>query len=169
MSLQTCPEEKAGYNVLMKKPIDIKFTKEGYEKLGQEYQQLTEKRPGVLSRMVAAREQGDLSENAGYHASKEELGKIDSRLRELKLLMRFGEIVDSSGTGLVGVSSIVKVSAQGKTFEFNIVGQLEADPVHGKLSEVSPIGSALLGKKVGDKVEVEIPDGKTEYIVIEIK
>lgn len=152
----------------MKKPIDIKFTKEGYEKLGEEYQQLTEKRPGVLARMVAAREQGDLSENAGYHASKEELGKIDSRLRELKLLMRFGEIVDSKGANAVGVGSTVKVSKDAETYEFNIVGQLEADPVHGKLSEVSPIGNALLGKNVGDQVEVEIPDGKIVYTVLEI-
>lgn len=153
----------------MKKPIDIKFTKEGYKKLGEEYQALIEKRPGVLSRMVAAREQGDLSENAGYHASKEELGKIDSRMRELKLLMRFGEIVDSKGSGVVGIGSTIKVSGQGDTFVFNIVGRLEADPVHGKLSEVSPIGSALLGKKVGDNVEVEIPDGKNVYTILEIK
>lgn len=152
----------------MKKPIDIKFTKEGYEKLGLEYKQLTEKRPAVLARMVAAREQGDLSENAGYHASKEELGKIDSRLRELKILMRFGEIVDSKGSGTVGVGSSVKVSTGQDTYEFNIVGQLEADPVRGKLSEVSPIGSALLGKKAGDRVEVESPNGKTVYTVIAI-
>lgn len=153
----------------MKKPIDIKFTKEGYEKLGQEYQELIEKRPLVLARMVAAREQGDLSENAGYHASKEELGKIDSRMRELKLLMRFGEIVDSGGTDTVGIGSVVKVAKGADTFDFNIVGRLEADPAHGKLSEVSPIGSALLGKKIGDVVEVQTPDGKTIFKIIEIK
>ncbi len=153
----------------MKKPIDIKFTKEGYQKLGEEYRELTEKRPQVLSRMVAAREQGDLSENAGYHASKEELGKIDSRLRELKLLMRFGEIVDSKGADSVGIGSAVKVSKGNDTFEFNIVGRLEADPVHGKLSEVSPIGSALMGKTVDDEIEVETPDGIISFKILEIK
>lgn len=153
----------------MKKPIDIKFTKEGYEKLGEEFRQLTEKRPQVLARMVAAREQGDLSENAGYHASKEELGKIDSRLRELKLLMCFGKIVNSQGSSIVGVGSAVKVSRGKDTFEFNIVGQLEADPVHGKLSEVSPIGSALLGKNVGDEVGVRTPGGDIIYKILEIK
>lgn len=155
--------------MLMKKPIDIKFTKEGYEKLGEEFRQLTEKRPQVLTRMVAAREQGDLSENAGYHASKEELGKIDSRLRELKLLMRFGRVVNSQGSDAVGVGSAVKVSRDQDTYEFDIVGQLEADPVHGKLSEVSPIGSALLGKNVGDEVEVQTPDGKIVYKILSIK
>ena len=152
----------------MKKPIDIKFTKEGYQKLGEEFQELTEKRPLVLARMVAAREQGDLSENAGYHASKEELGKIDSRLRYLKLLMRFGEIVDSRGSASVGIGSTVKVSRDNNTFDFNIVGNLEADPVHGKLSEVSPIGSALLGKNAGDEVEVETPDGKISFKILEV-
>lgn len=155
--------------MLMKKPIDIKFTKEGYEKLGEEFGKLTEKRPQVLTRMVAAREQGDLSENAGYHASKEELGKIDSRLRELKLLMRFGEVVGSQGSDIISVGSVVKVSRDKDTFEFNIVGQLEADPVHGKLSQVSPIGKALLGKSVGDEVEVQTPDGKIFYKILEVK
>lgn len=137
--------------------------------MGEEYGQLTEKRPQVLTRMVAAREQGDLSENAGYHASKEELGKIDSRLRELKLLMRFGKIVNSQGSSIVGVGSAVKVSRGKDISEFNIVGQLEADPVHGKLSEVSPIGSALIGKNVGDEVEVQTPGGGIIYKILEIK
>lgn len=153
----------------MKKPIDVKFTKEGYAKLGEEYQQLTDKRPLVLARMVAAREQGDLSENAGYHASKEELGKIDGRLRWLKILMRFGEIVDSGGSGIVGIGSDVKVSRDKETYEFSIVGRMEADPAHDKLSEVSPIGKALLGKSVGDEAEVETPDGKIVYKILEVK
>ena len=152
----------------MKKPINIKFTKEGYEKLGNEYRELTEKRPLVLARMVAAREQGDLSENAGYHASKEELGRIDRRLRELKLLMRFGEIVDAKGADTVGVGSTVKVAKDEETYEFNIVGRLEADPAKNKLSEVSPIGRALIGKKIGDAVDVETPSGRVNYKVVAI-
>lgn len=153
----------------MKKPINVKFTKEGYEELGTEYQELTKKRPHVLTRMVAAREQGDLSENAGYHASKEELAQIDRRLKELKLLMRFGEIVESEGTDKVGIGSLVRVSDGKNSFEFNIVGQLEADPIHNKLSHVSPIGSALIGKRVGEEVEVNIPDGKIVYTIEGIK
>lgn len=137
--------------------------------MGEEYQALTEKRPLVLARMVAAREQGDLSENAGYHASKEELGKIDGRLKWLKILMRFGEIVDSKGSGTIGIGSTVKVSRDNDTFEFSIVGRMEADPAHDKLSEVSPIGSALLGKSVGEDAEVETPNGKIVYRVLEVK
>ncbi len=149
----------------MKKPIDIQFTKEGYEKLQLEYEALVQKRPGVLSRMVAAREQGDLSENAGYHAAKGELGWIDRRMRELKILMRFGEVVVSSQTSLVSFGSTVTVAIDGDRQDFIIVGKLEADPVNGKLSDVSPIGSALLGKKAGDVVEIDVPDGKVTYTI----
>lgn len=153
----------------MKKPIDVKFTKEGFEKIGKEYQDLLEKRPQVLIRLVAAREQGDLSENAGYHASKEELGRIDRRLRELKILMRFGEIVQSHNSDSVSIGCIVTINNGIKNFEYMIVGKLEADPINNKLSEVSPIGSALLGKKVGAKVEVETPNGRMTYKILAIK
>lgn len=153
----------------MHKPIDVKFTKEGYEKIKEEYQKLLEKRPQVLIRLVAAREQGDLSENAGYHASKDELGKIDRRVRELKLLIRYGEVVESQTSGQVGIGNTVKVESGSNISEFKIVGRLEADPKSGKLSEVSPIGSALIGKKVGDEIEIEIPDGKISFKITEIK
>ena len=152
----------------MKKPIDIQFTKEGFEKLKEEYQALVDRRPGVLTRMVAAREQGDLSENAGYHAAKGELGWIDRRLRELKLLMRFGDVVESSQKAIVAFGSVVTVQSGEEKQDFTIVGKLEADPIRGRLSDVSPIGSALMGKKVGDKVEVDIPDGHVTYEVVAI-
>lgn len=153
----------------MKKPVDVKFTKEGFEKLKKEYQDLLEKRPGVLDRLVAAREQGDLSENAGYHASREELSQIDRRLREINILVRHGEVVESRVSDQVGVGGTVKVTDGTNFYEYKIVGALEADPLCGKLSEVSPIGCALIGKKVGDQVEIEIPDGKIVYKIIEIK
>ena len=152
----------------MKKPIEIQFTKEGFEKLEEEYQTLLDKRPGVLARMVAAREQGDLSENAGYHAAKGELGWIDRRMRELKILMRFGDVVESSQKSIVSFGSIVTVDVGGEKRDFKIVGKLEADPIAGKVSDVSPIGSALVGKKVGDRVEIDIPDGRVTYEVVAI-
>lgn len=153
----------------MKKPIDVKFTKEGFEKIKHEYQNLLDKRPQVLARLVAAREQGDLSENAGYHASKEELGRIDRRTRELKLLIRFGEVVESGSSDTVSIGNQVILISGNERFEYQIVGKLEADPAHGKLSEVSPIGSALLGKKVGDEIKIDIPSGKIAFKLLEIK
>lgn len=153
----------------MPKPIDVKFTKEGFEKLKVEFQGLLDRRPGVLARLVAAREQGDLSENAGYHASKEELGRIDRRIRELKLLIRLGDVVDSTSGEIVSIGNLVKVQTGEDVAEFTIVGRLEADPARNRLSEVSPIGSALIGKKVGDDVEITIPQGKIVYKILSIK
>lgn len=153
----------------MQQPPKITFTKEGFAALVKEEQDLTTKRPHVLKRMVEAREQGDLSENAGYHAAKEGLGYIDSRLRAIKDLKRFGQIIEGSQNGEVNVSSTVTVDNQGEKQTFTIVGELEANPMENKLSKTSPIGSALIGKKVNDSVVVEIPAGKLFLKILEVK
>lgn len=152
----------------MKKPIDVKVTVEGLEKLKQEEQELILKRPGVLARMVAAREQGDLSENAGFHAAKEELGRIDRRLRELKLMIRFADVISNERNTSIALGSVVVVGDGSSEKEFKIIGRLEADPTKGFVSDESPIGSALLGKKVGDTVIVDVPDGKITYKIVSI-
>ncbi len=135
----------------------------------EELETLTLRRPGVLTRLVAAREQGDLSENAGYHAAKEELGKIDSRMRELKLMMRLGDVVQAKEINTVGFGNIVIVNNGLENLEFTIVSAQEANPAVGKVSDNSPIGAALLGKKVGDNVSVYSPSGKADYKIVEIK
>ncbi|MCR4324462.1 MAG: transcription elongation factor GreA [Candidatus Curtissbacteria bacterium] len=153
----------------MKKPIDIKLTHAGVKKLKREQEELIAKRPGVVVRLTAAREQGDLSENAGYHASKEELGKIDSRLREIHVYLKFGEVMSSASIDTVGIGSTVTVSGDGEKRDFSIVGELEASPIEGKVSNISPIGKALLGAKVGDSVKVEIPDGELTFKILSVK
>ena len=155
---------------LVKKPIEVKVTQEGFQKMKDEEQMLFVRRPGVLARMVAAREQGDLSENAGYHAAKEELGNIDRRLRELKILIRFADIMKGGGaTGVIGIGNTVVVDDGTGPREFKIVGAVEANPTEGKMSDVSPIGKALVGKIVGDSVSVEIPDGTISFKIISVK
>lgn len=153
----------------MKKPIEVKVTKEGFQKFKDEIAVLEGRRPGVVVRLSAAREQGDLSENAGYHAAKEELGNIDRRLRELKIMVRFADIIDSSGSDVVGFGSKVTVEGDGVQREFTIVGKTEANPLESKMSEASPIGMALMGKSAGDVVDVEIPDGKVTFKIVSIK
>ena len=153
----------------MKKPIELKLTRDGFEKLKNDLAALLVRRPGVLSRMVAAREQGDLSENAGYHAAKEELGRIDRRVRELKIMIRFADVEDSKSRTIVGFGSVVTVENDGDKSNIKIVSKLEADPIQGRVSDVSPIGSALLGKKTGDIVEIEIPNGRVKYKVVSIR
>ena len=153
----------------MRKLPNFKFTPAGFQNLREELETLTLRRPGVLTRLVAAREQGDLSENAGYHAAKEELGKIDSRMRELKLMMRLGDVVQAKEINTVGFGNIVIVNNGLENLEFTIVSAQEANPAVGKVSDNSPIGAALLGKKVGDNVSVYSPSGKADYKIVEIK
>lgn len=153
----------------MKKPLDIQITKQGLENLKKEHDDLESKRPGVVERMSQAREQGDLSENAGYHAGKEALAYIDYRLRELKLLIRNAHVIKTKQNNIVGFGSTVTILCNGKQTVYTIVGKLEADPANGKLSEASPIGSALLDKKVGVSVKVETPSGKIAYKIVEIR
>lgn len=152
----------------MDKPT-FQFTKEGFAALHEEMRQLRERRPLVLKRMVEAREQGDLSENAGYHAAKEELGKIDSRISELKFMIRFGVVAESQSASVAGFGSTVLVSAGGLKKEFKIVSAQEADPASGKISDSSPIGKGLIGKKAGEQFIVETPNGKNSFEVLEIK
>ena len=153
----------------MKSPIDVKVTQEGFDKLKSELELLVERRPGVLARMVAAREQGDLSENAGYHAAKEELGRIDRRVRELKLMIRFANVITGVDKSTVSIGNIVAVDDGSGTREFKIVGKIEANPMEGKMSDESPIGAALLGKKTGETVSVDVPDGKVVYKILNIR
>lgn len=152
----------------MKKPIGLKLTAQGLQDLENEQDELIARRPGVLVRLVAAREQGDLSENAGYHAAKEELGRIDSRLRMLRLMIRSAEVVFARGVEVVSFGCNVVVSDGKGERQFNIVSALEADPAAGKMSDISPIGSALIGKKVGQSVDISVPDGKVRYKVVRI-
>jgi len=145
------------------------FTKEGFASLEEELDKLIKRRPQVVINLTNAREQGDLSENAGYHAAKDRLGQIDSRIRELKLLLRIGKIVEAEGQDVVGFGSRIIVDDGDEQKEFTIVSAMEADPMLGKVSDSSPIGGALIGKKVGESVEIEVPSGKIRYKILEIK
>lgn len=157
------------YNYSMNNPYDIKVTPEGLEKLRSEQEESIAKRPNVLARMVAAREQGDLSENAGYHSARDELGRIDRRLRELKLIIRFAQIVNQSVSDKVAIGNTVVLDNNGQSVEYKIVGKLEADPTKGLVSDESPLGQTLIGKKTGEVIEFETPDGKHSYKILRIK
>jgi transcription elongation factor GreA len=150
----------------------IFLTQKGFEDLKSEYKDLLEKkRPEVVERLSAAREMGDLSENAEYTAAREELSFIDGRLDELEGLLKGVEIISDAkaqGAKAVDLGSEVKVKANGKEVLFTVVGEWEADPAEKKISHESPLGKALLGKAVGDEIEVEAPAGKMVYTVLSI-
>ncbi len=148
------------------------LTKEGLVAIKTELEQLKNtKLPQAVERVSRAREFGDLSENAEYHSAREDLSWIEGRIDELEtLLSQASEIKSTSGkSDSVSLGNTVKVAINGNQHEFAIVGEWEADPVAKKISHESPLGKALVGKKVGDKVEVEAPAGKIAYTILEIK
>ncbi len=149
----------------------IQFTQDGYTKLQQELDLLKKtKLPQALDRLQKARAMGDLKENSEYTASKEDLAFVEGRVRELEELLHNATIVEvNAEEGAIEIGCSVEVETNGKKTEFMIVGEFEADPMSKKLSHTSPIGSALLGKKKGDKVEIEVPAGKNVYTIINVK
>lgn len=149
----------------------IYVTPEGLEKAKKELRGLTEvKRPAVIEKIERAKEQGDLSENFEYHEAKEEQGFIEGRAQELEYIINNAVVVENNhkSNGTVEIGKTVKVKNGKDVKEFQIVGANEADPIKGKISNESPLGEALLGKKVGEKIEIQAPKGLIRYQVLEI-
>ena len=137
-----------------------KYTREGFEKLKEEYETRTKvERERILNAIAEARSFGDLSENAEYDAARNDQAKNETRIRELEELIQHAVVVDDSAvdSSVVGLGSFVKVEKDGKEAEYKIVGSNEANPFENKISDMSPIGRALVGAKVGDTVKVETP------------
>jgi transcription elongation factor GreA len=149
---------------MQNRPIHrTRFTKSGFEKLQQEYEDLKQQRPAVVVDVQKARELGDLKENGYYQASKAKLRSIDSQLMRIAYQLKTAQIVDETVSDTIGIGSTVLFSINGTDKIFQFVGDLEANPSEGKLSLLSPIGRAVEGKKVGDVVEVRIPSGVAVY------
>lgn len=147
------------------------LTKEGHERLQEEHKNLAEvKKPQAIERLHKARSMGDLSENSEYTAAKEELAFVEGRITEIEVILKNVEIINNQADGAT-VTLGNKVSVQGDKGtkeDFIIVGEFEADPVERKLSHTSPIGRALLGKKVGETIEIEVPAGKISYKILNV-
>jgi transcription elongation factor GreA len=150
------------------------ITKKGYETLKAELDRLRKvERPKVIEAIAEARSHGDLSENAEYEAAKERQGFIETRIGELERKLADARIIDTSNlcseTVVFGATVVViEQSAQQKK-QYTLVGQDEADLKDGKISVQSPVGKALIGKRVGDLVEVTTPAKVVEYEVVEIR
>jgi len=148
----------------------VQLTRAGFEELAAELTQLRDqKRSAAVARVARAREFGDLSENAEYQAAREELNFIDGRIDELQDIMSRAKVVaGQKSNDKVGLGCKVTVAANGANQVFHVVGDWEANPAEMKISHDSPLGKALLGKKVGDKVEVEAPAGTVVYTIKKI-
>ena len=139
----------------------FKYTQEGFEKLKAEYGFRTkEERERIKVAIAEARSFGDLSENAEYDEAKNEQTKCYARIKELEELIQHAIVVDEGDEGVVGLGTCVKLEKDGVEVEYKIVGSNEADPFENKISDRSPVGAALIGKKVGDVAETVTNKGK---------
>jgi len=152
---------------------DVFLTKEGLEKLKEELERLINvDRKDVIKKIKETREYGDLSENAEYDAARTQQSMIEGRIEELDAMLKQARVIDPNHkpTGKVSMGDTVEVTLEGDPMEVTLVGSAESDPDKGLISIESPLGSSLLGCKVGDTVKVAIPDGgKVEYKIIKIK
>lgn len=149
----------------MKKIYQI--TADGKKELESELEKLKGRRGEIAEKIADARGYGDLSENAEYDAAREEQGLVESRIAEIEDILLNAELIKSSRKSTIGIGSKVELK-NGKTVNYHVVGPVEANPVEGKISNESPIGSALMGKKVGDKVVVATPKGDIKYSIVAV-
>ena len=151
---------------------EVFLTAKGFTDIESELDELKRvKRPEIIKAIKEARALGDLSENADYHAAREEQAIIEGRIQELEYMVEHASIIseESSDTVKIGYSVVIRYDDEDDLEEYKIVGSTEADPFENKISNESPIAKALLGKKKGSKVTVESPNGEYEIELVEIK
>lgn len=148
----------------------FRLTQEGIDELKKEHGELIAQRAPLADRIKQARELGDLSENAEYQTAREEQGRLESRISEIEHILQNVEVIKKPKNGQkVQLGSTVTLKSDGGDVKsFQVVGTVEADPLSGKISDESPIGKALLGKKVGDEVEINTPAKSGSFTISQI-
>jgi transcription elongation factor GreA len=154
--------------LLNRKEPRIPFTQAGYDKLAEEKKSLEAKRPEAVEHLKKAREMGDLSENGYYKASRQQLNFIDGRLKRLTKILKRAEIVTSVANGTVQIGSTVKLQSGNQKYEYTIVGGYESNPDQKSISHISPLGSAIFGKRKNDVVKFQAPSGIKIFTITEI-
>lgn len=150
----------------MKKLYQI--TDEGKQELEAELEELKSRRGAIADKIAEARDFGDLSENAEYDTAREEQGLVESRIAEIEDILLNAELIKGGSKTKVSLGSKVELRTGKKTVSYFVVGPVEADPLEGKISNESPIGLALMGKKVGDTATITTPKGEVEYEIVKI-
>ncbi len=156
----------------MPKKEECLLTAEGFLKIEEELNELkTVKRPQIIEAIKDARAQGDLSENADYDAARSDQAECEARIKQLEYMIDHAKIIEGAEVGVVGVGSTVTISYvdDDEEEEYKIVGSLEANPFENRISNESPIGAAVIGKKVGDTVSVTSPQGSFDIKILAIK
>lgn len=150
------------------------LTKEGLQRIEQELKHIKDvKRPDIIRKIAHARELGDLAENAEYHAAKEELVRLERKIYQLESTLSRVRLIDKNDIQTDQVRLLTRVLVYNETrnadIEYALVSPEEADPVKKKISIDSPVGKALMGKQVGDKIEVKVPSGLMTFTIKEIR
>ena len=148
-----------------------RYTKEGFQKLNDEYEFLTKVKRDEVKRAIAeARSFGDLSENSEYDEARNEQAKVEARIKELEELIQNAEVTsgDDMDEGVVGLGSSVRLKKNGVEITYSIVGSNEANPFENKISDLSVIGKAIVGKTAGDKVTAQANTGAVEIEILEV-
>lgn len=151
----------------MKKAYQI--TDDGRKELEAELEELKGRRGEVAEKIAEARSFGDLSENAEYDNAREEQGLVETRIAEIEEILLNAETIKKGGSSTVALGSTVELKSADKNVTYTIVGPVEANPLEGKISNESPIGQALMDKKLGDEVAITTPKGEVVYIIEAIK
>ena len=167
------PEKAMGFLNLNKMSEISYYSAEGLKKLREELVQLEQvERPRVTVEIADARDKGDLSENAEYHAAKEEQSHLEFKIAKLKNVISSARILDESQLDtskvLIHSTAVIKNASNGMEFKYRLVADSETDVRNGKLSVNSPIGKGLLGKSVGDVAEIQVPSGIMKFEIIAI-
>ncbi|WP_298396033.1 transcription elongation factor GreA [Sphingobium sp.] len=145
---------------------------QGYDKLNAQLRELKAERPLIVDAIEEARAHGDLSENAEYHAAKERQGQVEATINDLEDKLSRAQIIDPttlSGNKIIFGATVTLLDEDDKPVKYQIVGQAEADAKAGMISYNSPLGRALIGREVGDEVEVSVPSGDKFYLVDKIQ
>jgi len=145
---------------------------EGYERLTADLKVLREERPKIVEAIEEARAHGDLSENAEYHAAKERQGQVEAQIAEIEDKVSRAQIIDPttlSGDKIIFGATVTLLDENDKPVRYQICGQTEADANKGRISYNSPLARALIGKQVGDEIEVTVPSGEKFYLVDKIE
>jgi transcription elongation factor GreA len=146
----------------------IPFTQVGFDKIQQEQRQLLIDRVDAIGHLKKSRELGDLKENGYYQASRQKVNAIDARLRRIKFLLKYGVIKEASQSDIVEIGSTVELQINKEKITYQIVGGEESNPSEGKISHRSPLGKALIGKRVGEEAVLNVPAGKIVYLLHKI-
>lgn len=141
------------------------ITDSGRKELEKELAELKSRRGEIAEKIAEARSFGDLSENAEYDAAREEQGLLETRVIEIEDILQHASIIKTADATVVGLGSAVELKNSDRTVTYTVVGPVEADPMEGKISDESPIGQALMGKKVGDEVTISTPKGEIVYTI----